>query len=94
MRARHIVAYIVGGVEGLLLARLVLRLFAARPDNPFVRVFLDATAPLLAPLAFLDAGQPRYGVMLEISTLALIALVALAGVIVRMLSSLADRSMP
>jgi hypothetical protein len=93
MRIRHIVAYIIGGVEGLLLARLVLRLFAARPDNPFVHIFLDATAPLLAPLAFLDAGQPHYGAMLEISTLALIALVGLAGAIVRILLGPVDRSM-
>jgi hypothetical protein len=68
--------------------------FAARPDNPFVRIFLDATGPLLAPLAFLDAGQPRYGAMLEISTLALIALVALAGAIARRLSCPTDRSIP
>jgi hypothetical protein len=77
MRLRHIVAYVIGGVEGLLLARLVLRLFAARPDNPFVPVFLGATAPLVAPL--------------EISTLALVALLALAGAAIRMLARSADR---
>jgi YggT family protein len=91
MRLRHIVAYVIGGVEGLLLARLVLRLFAARPDNPFVPVFLGATAPLVAPLAFLDAGQPRFGATLEISTLALVALLALAGAAIRMLARSADR---
>ena len=93
MPIRHIIAYIIGGVEGLLLARLVLRLFAARPDNPFVRTFLDATAPLLTPLAFLEAGQPHYGATLEISTLALIALVGLAGTIALILTGPADRSM-
>jgi hypothetical protein len=79
MRVRHIVAYIIGGVEGLLLARVVLRLFAARPDNSFVRVFLDLTELLHAPLGFLDSGQPRYGATLELSTLALIMLLALVG---------------
>ena len=91
MRLRHISAYVIGGVEGLLLARLVLRLFAARPDNPFVRAFLDTTAPLLAPLAFLDTGQPRYGATLEISTLVLVALLAFAGTAIRMVSRSADR---
>jgi hypothetical protein len=92
MRVRHIVAYIIGGIEGLLLARLVLRLFAARPDNQFVRVVLDATGPLLAPLTFLDSGQPRYGATLELSTLALVMLLALAGVAVGALRRPADRS--
>jgi hypothetical protein len=91
MRLRHIVAYIIGGVQGLLLARLLLRLFAARPDNLFIGVFLDATAPFVAPLAFLDIGQPRYGATLEISTLALIALLALAAVALRVLPHSADR---
>jgi hypothetical protein len=91
MRLRHIFAYVIGGAAGLLLARLVLRLFAARPDNLFMGVFLDATAPLIAPLAFLDTGQPRYGATLEISTLALIALLALAGVAIRVIPSSADR---
>jgi hypothetical protein len=85
MRARHIVGYILGGVEGLLLARLVLRLFAARPDSLFVRLYLDATGPLLAPLAFLDVGQPRYGATLELSALALFIVLALAGTAVGML---------
>ena len=93
MRVRHIVIYIIGGMEGLLLARLVLRLFAARPDHPFVQAFLAATGPLLTPLAFLDDGQPRYGATLELSTLALIGLLALAGVAIGVLRRSADRSM-
>ena len=92
MRIRHILAYSIGGMEGLLLARLVLRLFAARPDNLFVRVFLDATGPLLVPLAFLNSGQPRYGATLELSTLALAVLLALAGVAVGVLRYPGDRS--
>ena len=91
MRVRHIVAYSIGAIEGLLLARLVLRLFAARPDNPFIQAFLAVTEPLHAPLAFLDSGQPRYGVTLELSTLALVILLALAGVAVGVLRRSADR---
>ena len=93
MLVRHILVYAIGAVEGLLLARLMLRLLAARPDNPFVQTFLAMTAPLLAPLAFLDSGQPRYGATLELSTLALVILLALAGVAVVVLRRSADRSM-
>jgi hypothetical protein len=80
MRARHIIAYLIGGIEALLLARLLLRLLAARPDNPFVQALLWATTPLAAPLAFLDSGQPRFGAVLEFSTLALFLLLLVAGV--------------
>lgn len=89
MHARHITAYLIGGVQALLLARLVLRLLAARPDNPFVQALLWATAPLAAPLAFLDSGQPRFGAVLEFSTLALFLLLLVVGVA---LSKLGRRS--
>ena len=77
-----IVAYLFGGLGALLCARLLLRLFAARPDNPFFRALLDATAPLVAPLSFLDAGQPRFGAILEFSTLVCILLLILVGLAV------------
>jgi len=82
MRLRHIIAYLIGAVEALLLARLLLRLLAARPDNPFVSVFMTVTAPLIAPLAFLDAGQPHFGATLELSTLALFLLLVIVGLAV------------
>jgi hypothetical protein len=69
----------------LLLARLLLRLLAARPDNLFVQALLQATAPLVAPLVFLDAGQPRFGAVLEFSTLALFLLLIMAGVALSMI---------
>jgi hypothetical protein len=78
MSIRHIIAYLLGGVEALLLARILLRLLAMRPDNSFGAAFLYATAPLAAPLAALDAGQPRYGATLEIASLALFLLLAIA----------------
>jgi len=77
IRIRHIVAYLLGGVEALLLARIVLRLLAMRPDNAFGEALLYATAPLVAPLVALDAGQPRYGATLELASLALFLLLAL-----------------
>ena len=82
--ARHIIAYILGGLTALLLARLVLKLFAARPDNPIFADLFAITTPLSA-LAALDAGQPRFGAVLEFSTLALIVLLLVAGLLLRRL---------
>lgn len=77
-----IVALLSAGAA-LLGARLLLRLLAARPDNPVLSVFFALTAPR-GPLAALDQGQPRFGATLELSTLALmIALLALSMLIAR-----------
>jgi len=82
LHARHIIAYILGGITALLLARFVLRLVAARPDNPiFAAVFAITTPPCV--LAALDAGQPRFGAVLEFSTLALIVILLVAGLLLR-----------
>lgn len=70
---------LTGVLEALLLARLVARLLAARPDNPFVSVLYAITEPLVLPLAVLDAQQPRFGSVFELSTLALVAVVPLLG---------------
>ncbi len=80
---RPIVVALLGAGAALLGARLLLRLLAARPDNPVLGVFFALTAPR-GPLAALDRGQPRFGAALEFSTLALlIILLALALVIAR-----------
>lgn len=73
------IAYGSGAIAALLLARLLLRLLAARPDNPAVQALLGLTAPLVGPLAFLDAAQPRFGAVLEFSTLVCLPLVLLLG---------------
>jgi len=82
LHARHIIAYILGSITALLLARLVLRLVAARPDNPIFAALFAITTPPRA-LAALDAGQPRFGAVLEFSTLALIAILLVAGLLLR-----------
>jgi len=82
LRVRHIIAPVLGGLIGLLMTRLVLRLFAARPDNPIVAALFTITPPPRA-LAALDAGQPRFGAILEFSTVALIVLLLVAGLLLR-----------
>jgi uncharacterized protein YggT (Ycf19 family) len=85
---------VVWAIEALLIARLVLKLFAARPDHPvFASLFL-LTTPLTMPLQFLDAQQPRFGAVLEFSTLAMIALIACVAWIIRRRSAQHDRRLP
>lgn len=66
-----------GGVWALLAVRLLLKLLAARPSNPVFALADALTAPLVAPLGLLDARQPRFGAVLELSTLALLGLLGL-----------------
>lgn len=78
---------VVGATTALLLARLVLRLFAARPENPAFAALFALTAPLVAGFAALDAGQPRFGATLEYSTLALCLGLMLIVLLLRVLIS-------
>ena len=82
LNLRHIVAYILGGAIALLLARILLKLFAGRPENPVIGALFALTAPPPA-LLFLDAGQPRFGAVLELSTLALVVLLLVTGFALR-----------
>ncbi len=85
-RQLSIISAAAGALAALLLTRLVLQLFAARPDNSIFAAVRAITAPLLAPLAGLDAGQPHFGAVLEWSTLALLLLMIV--VIVALASAL------
>ncbi len=75
----RLIAWVFGGISGLLLARLVARLLAGRPDNPALLLLYRLSDPLVGPLRRLDAGQPRFGAVLELSTLALLVLLVLVG---------------
>lgn len=66
-----LVVWAAGVLEALLLARLVARLLAARPDSPAVTLLYGITGPLVAPLRALDFDQPPFGAALELSTLTL-----------------------
>lgn len=76
---RVILALAAGALEGLLLARLVARLLATRPDSPAFAALRWLTEPLVWPLRALDYDQPPFGAALEFSTLSMaIAVPALA----------------
>jgi hypothetical protein len=75
--------WLIAIIETLLLSRLVLKLFAARPDHPVVEALFAFTSLLVLPLQTLDANQPRFGAVLEFSTLATVCLVVLGYFAVR-----------
>jgi hypothetical protein len=74
----YLVAWGVGIIEGVLALRLLAKLLAARPEHAAIQLLYRVSDPLVAPLWSLDAGQPRFGAVLEYSTL-VTALLILAG---------------
>lgn len=72
-----LIAWVAGALDALLLARLVARLFAARPDSPAIQLLYAVTSPLVAPLAALNYDQPPYGAALEFATLIMATFVPL-----------------
>ncbi|PDW00457.1 YggT family protein [Candidatus Chloroploca asiatica] len=66
----------------LLLARLVARALAARPDNPAIMVLYTVTAPFVRPFDFLNAAQPPFGAVLEFSTLLVALLLPLLALVI------------
>lgn len=68
-------------VTAILVSRLLLLLFAARPDNLGVAFLLNVSAPWAWPLSWIDAQQPIYGARFERGTLLSIIL-CLAGLYV------------
>ncbi|MCS6889185.1 MAG: YggT family protein [Chloroflexus sp.] len=74
-RVRDAIALLGGALSGLLIARLALKILAARPDSPTVTWLYALTGPLVAPLAVLDYEQPRFGAVLEFSALAMLIVV-------------------
>jgi hypothetical protein len=63
-----LVVALLGALEALLLARLLARLLAAREENYAIAALYALTESLRMPLALLDAGQPQFGAVLELST--------------------------
>ena len=69
---------VVGSVVlALLASRVLILLFAARPDNPGVALILSVSDFLRMPFAWIDTLQPVYGARFERGTLLECALVVL-----------------
>ncbi|MFZ9858554.1 MAG: hypothetical protein ACO3F2_09540 [Roseiflexaceae bacterium] len=67
-----IIALII--ITTILVSRLLLLLFAARPDNVGVAFLLEVSAPWAWPMSWIDAQQPVYGARFERGTLLTIML--------------------
>jgi hypothetical protein len=67
LNARGANAISTAGIIGatLMLSRMMLLLFAARPDNVGVQVVLWLSQWLYLPFSWLDAGQPVFGARFE-----------------------------
>jgi len=78
----RLIAWSVGGLVGLLCARLVARLLAGRAENSALALLYRITDPLIAPFTRLDRGQPQFGATLELSNLTLILIGSLLGFII------------
>jgi hypothetical protein len=86
---------LIGIFSALLLGRFVAKALAARPDNPLFAWLYGITEWLRVPLAWLDAGRPQYGAVIEVSTLLMALLLLGAGFIVmHMLQLVAARDRP
>lgn len=69
---------VVGSVVlAILASRVLILLFAARPDNPGVALLLSVSDFLRMPFAWIDALQPVYGARFERGTLLECALLVL-----------------
>ena len=82
---------LLGLVAGLLAARFVVRLLAVRPEARWWQVLDLLSAPLRAPFAAFDAGQPQFGAVLELSSLAALVLIGALLFLLGGLQSLAHK---
>ena len=76
----RLIDWIIAIIEVLLGLRLVLKLFGANPDTPFVNFVYETTQPLLAPFVGIFPSQTiDPGNVLEVTTLFAIIVYAVLG---------------
>ncbi len=82
-----------GVLEGLIGLRVILRLFAANPGNPFARFVYEVTSIFLWPFRTLTASPSAGNRVLEIpSLIAMLVFALLAWVIVQLIWLIFSRS--
>ena len=83
---------ILGVVETLIIARVILKLLAANPDSGFVRFVYNLSALFVAPFQGIFPTPATQNSVLELSSLVAIAVYALiAWGIVRLIAILSRR---
>lgn len=76
--SRTLAAAALAFTSALLVARLIVLLMAARPDNAGVAALLTLTDYVVWPVRWIDAAQPVFGSRFERGTLLIIACLLLA----------------
>ena len=72
--AKQTTIVVLALVCALLTVRLIVLLFAARPDNSSLSFILNISDMLVWPVAWLDATQPQFGARFERGTLLMVVL--------------------
>ncbi|HUF37604.1 MAG TPA: YggT family protein [Anaerolineales bacterium] len=78
-RITQLIWLFLGLLEGALGLRVIFKLFAVNPSNPFASFLYGVTDIFLAPFASLAGSPSADGMVLEISTVLAMIVYALAG---------------
>lgn len=78
-RAGQLIGFVFGLIVALIGIRVLLRLIAANPDNPFAQFIYGITGPLVAPFITLTGTPTFEGAALEIPSLIAMLIYALLG---------------
>jgi uncharacterized protein YggT (Ycf19 family) len=78
-RVAQLIWLLFGVLEALIGLRVVLKLVAANPANPFANLVYSLTAPFLWPFQGLTVTPSAQGIVLEISSIIAIFVYALIG---------------
>lgn len=82
-----------GILEGLIILRIVLRLIAANPANPFANLVYRVTDVFLWPFFGLTAQPSAGGIVLELSSIIALIVYALLGwVLVKLVNLMLNRT--
>jgi uncharacterized protein YggT (Ycf19 family) len=85
-KTTRLIWWVTGVIEGLIGIRVLLRIMAANPGNPFANFIYAITDLLLWPFAGLTATPSSGGVVLEISSvIAMIIYMLLAWIVIEFL---------
>lgn len=79
LKLSQLVWLVVGIVEALIGLRVLLKLAAANPNNPFADFVYDASSLFLGPFFGLVSNPSTNGLVLEVSSLIAMIVYALAG---------------
>lgn len=94
-RVVNVVWTVIGLIEALIGLRVLLRLIAANPDNPFVRFIYDFSGVFVSPFLGIVRDPSSGGAVLEINSLiAMLVYLLIGWAAVRLIWLLFDTTSP